>query len=123
MTREMKIRHELAEVTLKPAAGIVPGRLKSVVQAALDSYAEDRRVSASTLHSEVREMEPERYGTPGYYLNLYRLRAGLTQAQFARKARIYQHHVSEMEHNRRPIGRVLARRFAGILDCDYRRLL
>jgi transcriptional regulator with XRE-family HTH domain len=47
----------------------------------------------------------------------------MTQAELARKAGIRQHHVSEIEDNRRAHRKVLARRLAAILDCDDRRLL
>jgi plasmid maintenance system antidote protein VapI len=47
----------------------------------------------------------------------------LTQAMLAEQTGIRQHHLSEMEHNKRPLGKVNAKKLADILECDYRRLL
>lgn len=122
MNREVKIRHELGEVVVRPAGKVASKRLQAVVRKALDEYAAEDSIPAATLHAEVREQEME-YGTPGYYLKVYRYRGGLTQAELAIRAGIHQHHISEMEHNRRPVGKAMARKLAHILDCDYRRLL
>ena len=78
---------------------------------------------ASLLHAEAKRRLGSRYQTPGYYLSLYRGRAGLTQARLAQKTGMLQHHVSEMEHNRRSIGKSLARKIAAVLKCEYQRLL
>ena len=81
------------------------------------------RVPAQTLHDEIRQRYGDAYRTPGYYLRLYRQRAGLTQAQLAGQTGIRQHHLSEMENNKRAMGKTMARKLAQVLDCDYRRLL
>ena len=80
-------------------------------------------VPAQTLHDEIREYYGDAYRTPGYYLRLYRLRADLTQVQLAGQAGIRQRHLSEMENNKRPIDKTLARKLAHILDFDYRKLI
>jgi DNA-binding XRE family transcriptional regulator len=123
MNREVKIQHELGEVILRPAKPGAARRLRAALQRALDEYAAEDRIPADVLHREVRESNPERYGTPGYYLAVYRYRADLTQAELARRAGVRQHHVSEMERNLRPIGKAMAHKFARILKCEYRRLL
>ena len=123
MNEALKIHHELAEVVFKPSSKVTAARLKAVIRNALDQYVEEERVPASLLHAEAKQRNSGNYQTPGYYLKLYRHRAGLTQARLARKSGMLQHHVSEMEHGRRPIGKALARKIATILNCDYRRLL
>lgn len=80
-------------------------------------------VPASLLHAEAKRRHGRNHQTPGYYLELYRHRAGLTQARLARKAGMLQHHVSEMEHGRRSIGKSLARKLSAILDCNYQKLM
>ncbi len=60
---------------------------------------------------------------PGKRLRGYRNREGLTQEEFALKADVKQGHISEMECNKRPIGKAMAKRFAEILNVDYRRFL
>ena len=81
------------------------------------------RVNAQTLHDEIRQRYGDAYRTPGYYLRLYRLRADLTQVQLAGQAGIRQRHLSEMENNKRPIDRILARKLAHILNFDYCKLI
>ena len=81
------------------------------------------RVPAQTLHDEIRQHYGDAYRTPGYYLRSYRQRAGLTQSQLAGQTGIRQHHISEMENNKRAMGKAMARKLAQVLDCDYRRLL
>ena len=80
-------------------------------------------VPAQTLHDEIRQCYGDAYRTPGYYLRLYRQRAGLTQSELADQTGIRQHHLSEMENNKRTMGKVMAGKLAQILGCDYRRLL
>lgn len=123
MNQSLKINHELAEVVFKPLSNVKAARLRSAIRNALDECAEEEGIPAAWLHARTGKRHGRRYQTPGYYLSLYRLRAGLTQSQLAQKAGIFQHHVSEMEHNRRPVGKSMARRIATILDCDHRRFL
>lgn len=123
MSDALKIRHELGDLVLKTSARINHERLEGMIRDTLDEYLETSRIPASALHAEIKERAGSDYQTPGYLLRLYRLRADLTQAQLATQAGIRQHHVSEMEHNKRPIGKAAARTLAQLLDCDYRRLL
>ena len=63
------------------------------------------------------------YRTPVYYLRLYRQRAELTQDRLAEQAGIRQHHLSEIENNKRVSSKTNAKKLAAILDCDYQKLL
>ena len=56
-------------------------------------------------------------------LRAYRTREDLTQRKLAEKAGIPQRHISEMENGKRPIGKEMAKRFAEVLNVDYRALL
>ncbi len=49
-----------------------------------------------------------------------RYKAGMTQRELAALLDIHQHHLSEMEHAKRPVGKQMARRLARVLACDYR---
>lgn len=57
---------------------------------------------------------------PGVYLHGARTKEGLTQAQLAAQTGIPQRHISEMENNKRPIGKDMAKRLAEALNMDYR---
>ena len=45
---------------------------------------------------------------------------GLTQKQLADLLGIAQHHISEMENGKRPIGKEMAKKLAAALNVDYR---
>ena len=64
----------------------------------------------------------EEAGRIGLATQLARLwaREGLTQAQFAERLNIRQHHVSEMENGRRSIGTEMAHCLGELFDILYR---
>ena len=123
MTQAVKIHHDLGDVVLKPRGKVNPARLKEMIRSTLDQYLEEERVPARAIHADAKRHHGEHYETPGYYLRLYRQRADLTQVALAEQAGLRQHHLSEMEHNKRVLGKATAKKLAAILDCDYRRLL
>ena len=49
-----------------------------------------------------------------------RSREGLSQAKLAELIGVKQHHISEMEHGKRPIGRETAKRLAKALRTGYK---
>ena len=61
--------------------------------------------------------------TPGRALRVYRGNACLTLAALSEKTGIPVPHLSGIEHDKRPIGKLNARRLADALSCDYRRFL
>jgi ribosome-binding protein aMBF1 (putative translation factor) len=62
----------------------------------------------------------EEFSEIGLVLKGGRSKAGLTQKQLAEKIGIKTHHISEMEHGKRPIGKKMAHRLAEVLNVDYR---
>lgn len=72
-------------------------------------------------HAELmRKLGPN---TPGRSLRAYRFREELTQSELAKKSDIPQANISAMENGKRPIGLNIAKRLAGILNCDYKKLI
>ena len=61
--------------------------------------------------------------TPGATLRVYRDNAGLTQASLSELTGIPVPHLSGIEHDRRPIGKIAAKKLAAALAIDYRRLM
>lgn len=61
--------------------------------------------------------------TPARLLRGARLREGLTQEKLATAIGCKKHHISEMENNKRPIGKNMAQRLAEALNTDYRNFL
>lgn len=123
MSKALRIQHDLADVVVKPTGKVNSVRLRKMIRSTLDQYLTEDQVSAKTVHDEAQRRHGDQYQTPGYYLRLYRQRSDLTQATLATKTGIRQHHVSEMENNKRGIGKSNARKIAKILDCDYRKFL
>ena len=123
MNQALTIHHDLGDVVLTPNGKVNPSRLKKMIRSTLDKYLEEDCVPAETLHAERQQQHGEHYRTPGYYLRVYRQRADLTQAELAEKTAIRQHHLSEMENNKRVLGKSNAKKIAAILQCDYRKLL
>ncbi|HEC13247.1 MAG TPA: XRE family transcriptional regulator [Acidiferrobacteraceae bacterium] len=94
-----------------------------MIRSALDQYLAEDRVSVTVIHAEAKQRNGDRYRTPGYFLRLYRQRAGLTQTALADRTGIRQHHLSEMENNKRVLGKSNAKKLAKALAFDYRKLL
>jgi DNA-binding XRE family transcriptional regulator len=67
--------------------------------------------------------EIEAYGEGGLMLRGSRHKAEMTQNDLAEALGISQHHISEMENGKRPIGKLMARRLAEIFKCNYRKFL
>lgn len=57
---------------------------------------------------------------PGICLSGARGRKGITQVDLAKITGIPRRHISEMENNKRPIGKKTAKKLAAALDVNYR---
>jgi ribosome-binding protein aMBF1 (putative translation factor) len=60
---------------------------------------------------------------PAAILRGARYRGEMTQVVLAERLGIRQSYLSEMEHGKRPIGKVMAKKLAAVFDCDYRLFL
>ena len=123
MSEILKIHHDVADIQIKPSGRVNKVRLKKMIRLTLDQYLIENRVPAKTIRDETREQHGDYYHTPGHYLRLYRRRTDMTQEELASATGIRQHHISEMENNKRVLGKGNARKLAKVLDCDYRKLL
>ncbi len=123
MRHALEIHHDLGNIVLKLSGKVNQTRLKKMIRATLDQYLAEDRVSAKTIHAEAKQHHGDYYRTAGYTLRLYRQRADLTQVELADKTGIRQHHLSEMENNKRVLGKANAKKLAKVLDCDYQKLL
>lgn len=65
----------------------------------------------------------EKFAEAGLVLAGCRLKADMTQKDLAEKLGVKPHHISEMEHGKRSIGKAMAHRLAKILNMDYRLFL
>ncbi len=60
---------------------------------------------------------------PGVCLSGARIKGDMTQAELSSLTGIPQRHISEMENNKRPIGKINAKKLAESLNVDYRLFL
>lgn len=65
----------------------------------------------------------KKYSKPGALLRGIRVRENLTQQQLAKKIKVTQSDVSQMENGVRAIGRMIAKRIEKLFDVDYRSFL
>lgn len=69
---------------------------------------------------ESAKREFEKYTEVGAMVRAGRYKAGLTQKALADKLEILPHHVSEMEHGKRPVSKRMAQKLGKIFNLDYR---
>ena len=69
---------------------------------------------------EVFKKNIKKYGEAALALSGSRHKEEMTQQELADKLGINQHHISEMENNKRPIGKAMAKKLAKIFNVDYR---
>jgi ribosome-binding protein aMBF1 (putative translation factor) len=72
---------------------------------------------------EVFKKELKEYGEVALALRGARHKEEMAQEELARALGIRQHHISEMEHGKRPIGKAMAKKLAKIFKVDYRLFL
>lgn len=80
----------------------------------------NRREESASPWREVFEEGIEKYSEIGLMLRGARYKASLTQKELAKQIGVKPHHISEMEHGKRPIGKKMAYRLGKIFDVDYR---
>lgn len=61
-----------------------------------------------------------KYTETGMLIRGGRHKAGLTQKELAKKIGVLPHHISEMEHGKRPISKKMAQKLGEIFQVDYR---
>ena len=82
-----------------------------------------KRQKASIPWREVFKKDIAKYSEPGLVLRGSRAKEKLTQKELAKTIGVSQHHISEMENGKRPIGKEMAKRFAEFFKTDYRAFL
>lgn len=101
-----------------PQTYFIPkGRVEEVVRV-LESCAV-KKEDSTTSGRLFRDID-EKYSRPGAILQGARHKEGFTQVELAKKLKVTQADLSNMEHGRRPIGKQMAKRLAKVLDVDYR---
>lgn len=84
------------------------------------------RISKKTENISWREAAKKdirKHSEGGQMLRASRFKDDITQKELANAIGISQHHISEMENGRRPIGKEMAHRLAEFFNVDYRLFL
>lgn len=76
----------------------------------------------STIKSIFDKLDAK-YTKAGSLLKGLRLREDLSQVVFAKKINVTQANLSNMEHGRRPIGKIIAKRIEKVFGTNYRYFL
>lgn len=101
-----------------------PVELRFLVPA---SKAEEVRKAVAPFITEETTVVPWREALgvkdeelPGHCVKGGRYKEGLTQVQLAKLIGVPQRHISEMENNKRPIGKEMAKRLGQALKVSYK---
>lgn len=82
--------------------------------------ARKRQEKRGTPWEEVFKEDLKKHGEAGVALRGLRAREGLTQKQLAKRIKVSQHHISEMENRKRPIGKEMAKRLEKEFNVSYK---
>ena len=72
---------------------------------------------------EAAKKDIRKHSEGGQMLRASRFKREVSQRTLAEAIGVSQHHISEMENGRRPIGKEMAHRFAAFFEVDYRLFL
>lgn len=101
----------------------LPARHAREVEEFISSRVKQAALEESVPAEKVLPELTDETMRPATMLRGARYKAELTQKELAVELDIYQHHLSEMENGKRPIGKDMAKRLANVLKCDYRLFL
>jgi transcriptional regulator with XRE-family HTH domain len=76
-------------------------------------------VSAKEMFADINK----KYTKPGALFRGIRIREGITQVEMAKKMKLTQSDISQMENGTRRIGRSVAQRIEKLFAVDYRSFL
>jgi DNA-binding XRE family transcriptional regulator len=125
----------LAEITYRPVdnhnavislkvpvsdVGAIMTTIRGILALSGHEVAQLDEDAGERLYS-IEEVFPE--ATPGMMLRGLRGKEEMTQAEFAKRLGISQHHISEMENNKRTIGIDMAKRIAEAFKVPYKMFL
>lgn len=95
---------------------VIPIDMGKEVMNFISARTKEKSIPASDVLPELTDDSLR----PATMLRGARYKAGWTQKDLASALDMKQHHVSEMEHGKRPIGKAMAKRLAEVFECDYR---
>ena len=115
-TRKHHTKHDTNAIRMHHAGVVYQFPRKIAEKYRID---QGKPVSADDVFSNVNK----KYTKPGALLRGIRVRENLTQAEMAKKIKVTQSDISQMENGTRSIGRIIAKRIEKLFDVDYRSFL
>jgi DNA-binding XRE family transcriptional regulator len=100
----------------KPKTFVLPSHMEKELIGFISARVKEKPVPATEVFPELDDDTAR----PATMLRGARYKADMTQKELADLLSIKQHHLSEMENGKRPIGKAMAKRLAEALACDYR---
>ena len=89
------------------------------IEVAKKYRVEEKNISADKVFKIINE----KYTKAGALLAGVRFRENLTQVQMAKKLKVTQSDISQMENGKRKIGRIIAKRIAKLFGTSYESFL
>ena len=106
--------------TRKPPTGMVEIRFVGPAAQAAEAAEALRPFGFSRTEETKDWLDVLPGASPGRLLSGARYREDLTQQQLSQMTGIPRRHISEMEHDKRPIGKEMSKRLAKVLGVGYR---
>ncbi len=120
MSAHMRTHHT------KLGGNVIRVRYAGIVYVLPKKVADKYRLSNSTTAVSVDDVFTEinkKHTKPGALLRGIRARETLTQVEMAKKIKVTQSDISQMENGTRSIGRIIAKRIEKLFGVDYRSFL
>ncbi|MCI0382273.1 MAG: helix-turn-helix domain-containing protein [Chlamydiae bacterium] len=94
-------------------------RTRRIRRLRLRSFTKEKNIS----WREAAKRDIRKHSEGGQMVRGARFKADVSQRELARAIGVNQHHISEMENGKRPIGKEMAKRLAEFFKMDYRLFL
>jgi len=120
--KAIKIQGKAGRLTYRPAKLLVK-TIKKIEKELKNILSNSEEYLDADDIRKILKKKNSLIGTVGGAIQGYRYREELTQQKLAKKSKIPQGHLSEMERNLRPVGLKIAKKLAKALHCNYLRFL
>jgi len=110
-------QHNVINIQHKGVLYIFPKKIAEKYR--VSNFNEEASIDGDILFEKINK----KYTKPGALLRGIRIRENFTQIEMARKLKITQSDISQMENGARNIGRMVAKRIEKLFGVDYRSFL
>ena len=100
-------------------AGVIYQFPKKLAEKYRVNKDDEKLISPDDVFADINK----KYTKPGALLHVLRIRENFTQIEMARKIKVTQSDISQMENGTRSIGRKIAKRIEKLFNIDYRSFL